>query len=79
MSEINSFTKLIMQNEVHLIKEGEKVGASESALLGMLNIMPFTYGLAVIMVYESGAVYEPRVLDITPADLRNKLVQVTIN
>jgi len=62
-------------NEVHLIKIGDKVGASESALLGMLNIMPFTYGLAVEMVYDNGAIFEPRVLDITQADIRAKLLQ----
>jgi len=62
-------------NEVNLIKIGEKVGASESALLGMLNIMPFTYGLAVEMVYDNGAMFEPRVLDITPEDIRAKLIQ----
>ena len=67
-----------MQNEVWLIREGEKVGASESALLNMLNIQPFTYGLAIVMVYESGAIFEPRVLDITSDDLRNKLVQVRL-
>lgn len=39
-------------NEVHLIKTGEKVGASESALLNMLNIMPFSYGLVVRQVWN---------------------------
>lgn len=39
-------------NEVHLIKTGEKVGASESALLNMLNIMPFSYGLIVRQVWN---------------------------
>lgn len=34
-------------NEVFLIKTGEKVGASEAALLNMLNIQPFSYGLIV--------------------------------
>ena len=37
-------------NEVHIIKLGEKVGASEAALLNMLNIQPFSYGLAVQQV-----------------------------
>merc|ERR1712033_32027 len=32
-------------NEVWLIKEGEKVGSSESTLLNMLKISPFSYGL----------------------------------
>ncbi|KAI6179111.1 Ribosomal protein L10 [Aphelenchoides besseyi] len=51
-------------NEVHLIKVGEKVGASESALLNMLNIMPFSYGLAVQQVFDNGTIYSPDVLDI---------------
>ena len=34
-------------NEVHLIKVGEKVGASEAALLQMLKIFPFSYGLTI--------------------------------
>jgi large subunit ribosomal protein LP0 len=62
-------------NEVHLIKEGEKVGASEATLLNMMNIRPFSYGLVVLMVYDSGTIYEPSVLDMTPADLRAKFMQ----
>ncbi|KAF9965165.1 ribosomal protein P0 (A0) (L10E) [Mortierella alpina] len=51
-------------NEVHLIKEGLRVGASEAALLNMLNISPFTYGLVVVQVYDQGTVFHPTVLDI---------------
>jgi large subunit ribosomal protein LP0 len=51
-------------NEVHLIKEGVRVGASEAALLNMLNISPFTYGLVVVQVYDQGTVFHPTVLDI---------------
>ncbi|CAG0902685.1 unnamed protein product [Cyprideis torosa] len=56
-------------NDVHLIKEGDRVGASEATLLNMLNISPFTYGLIVQQVYEDGSVFSPAVLDITEADL----------
>jgi len=56
-------------NEVHLIKVGEKVGASEAALLNMLGIQPFSYGLSVQQVYDNGAIYSPSVLDITTEDL----------
>jgi len=52
-------------NEVHIIKVGEKVGASEAALLNMMNIQPFSYGLVVQQVYDNGAIYSPEVLDIT--------------
>jgi len=51
-------------NEVHLIKVGMRVGASEAALLNMLNISPFTYGLNVVSVYDQGTVFHPSVLDI---------------
>lgn len=55
-------------NEVHLIKIGDKVGASEAALLNMLKIFPFSYGLIIRMVYEDGSVYHPSVLDMKPED-----------
>jgi len=51
-------------NDVHLIKVGLRVGASEAALLNMLNISPFTYGLTVVQVYDNGTVFHPSVLDI---------------
>jgi len=56
-------------NDVHILKEGDKVGASEATLLNMLNISPFSYGLAVQMVYDSGTIFEPSILDIKPEDL----------
>jgi large subunit ribosomal protein LP0 len=62
-------------NEVHIIKVGEKVGASEAALLNMLNIQPFSYGLAVQQVYDNGAVYSPEVLDVTTDELRARFMQ----
>jgi len=62
-------------NDVHIIKKGEKVGASEATLLNMLNISPFTYGLVLQQVYDSGTVFEPTVLEITSDDLRNKFIE----
>jgi len=62
-------------NDVHLIKIGDKVGASEAALLNMLNISPFSYGLVIRQVYDSGSCFEPAILDIKPADLRAKFTQ----
>nr|AAX48841.1 L10e/P0 [Suberites domuncula] len=56
-------------SEVHLIKIGEKVGASEATLLQMLKIFPFTYGLKIVQVYDSGSVFAPSILDITEDDL----------
>ncbi len=62
-------------NDVHLIKKGDKVGASEATLLNMLNISPFSYGLSVRQVYDSGAIFDPAILDIKPEDLRAKFVE----
>lgn len=62
-------------NEVHLIKVGEKVGASESALLNMLNIQPFSYGLAVQRVYDNGIIYSPDILDISIDEFRSRFQQ----
>jgi len=62
-------------NDVNLIKKNDKVGASEATLLNMLNISPFSYGLTVKQVYESGAVFDPSILDIKPEDLRAKFVE----
>lgn len=59
-------------NDVPLIKEGDKVGASEATLLNMLKISPFSYGLSVRQVYEDGTVFSPSILDIKPEDLREK-------
>jgi large subunit ribosomal protein LP0 len=58
--------------DVHLIKEGAKVGASEANLLQKLGIKPFTYGLTLGNVYDNGAVYNHKVLDLTDADLLGK-------
>merc|ERR1712062_434858 len=59
-------------SDIHLIKQDEKVGASEAALLQMLNIKPFHYGLIVEQVYDNGAVFSPEILDITDDDILKK-------
>jgi len=59
-------------SDIHLIKKDEKVGASEAALLQMLNIRPFHYGLVCKTVYDNGAVFSPEVLDITDDDIVKK-------
>jgi large subunit ribosomal protein LP0 len=61
-------------NDVHILKEGERVGPSEATLLNMLNISPFSYGLQVQMVYDSGSIFEPKILDIKPEDLRARFM-----
>jgi len=67
-SKINKGTIEIL-NDVNLIKVGDKVGASEAQLLQMLDIKPFTYGLEVVSVYDDGALFETRILDLKDSDL----------
>jgi len=61
-------------NDVHLLKPGDKVGASDATLLNMLKISPFTYGLEVLQVYDNGTTFSPAVLDITDEDLRSRFM-----
>jgi large subunit ribosomal protein LP0 len=56
-------------NDVNLIAKGDKVGASEAALLNKLNIKPFSFGLELLQVWDQGSVFTPAVLDLTEADL----------
>merc|ERR1712150_100017 len=66
-------------NDVKLIKMGDKVGASESALLNMLKISPFKYGLGIEQVYDSGTIFDPAILDVTDDDLRGRFMMGVAN
>merc|ERR1719471_304799 len=61
-------------NNVNLIKTGDKVGLSEATLLNMLGVSPFTYGLVVCKVYDSGSIFDPAILDITDDDLKEHVI-----
>eukprot|EP00567_Pseudictyota_dubia_P000011 CAMPEP_0197464548 /NCGR_PEP_ID=MMETSP1175-20131217/64077_1 /TAXON_ID=1003142 /ORGANISM="Triceratium dubium, Strain CCMP147" /LENGTH=389 /DNA_ID=CAMNT_0043000529 /DNA_START=118 /DNA_END=1287 /DNA_ORIENTATION=- len=52
-------------NDIQLINEGDKVTASQAALLQKLGIEPFTYGLNLKQVYDNGSLFDAKVLDIT--------------
>jgi len=56
-------------SDVSLIKKGQKVGSSEAALLGKLNIRPFSYGLSITTVYDAGSVFDPSLLDLTDSEV----------
>jgi len=58
--------------EQHLVKAGDRVGPSEAALLNMLKISPFTYGLSLTQIFQGGACFSPEVLDITDEQLLSK-------
>merc|ERR1739848_320535 len=68
-----------IMNTVELIKTGDKAGMSESTLLTMLGIMPFSYGLVVKKVYDSGSIFDPTILDITDDDLKESIMAAIKN
>jgi len=61
-----------MTNDTHLISIGEKVTASQAALLQKLGIEPFTYGMSMKSVYDNGSLFDAKVLDITDDLLASK-------
>ncbi|CEJ54037.1 60S acidic ribosomal protein P0 [Penicillium brasilianum] len=56
-------------SDLKLIEAGNKVGASEAALLNLLNISPFTYGMSIAQVYDQGQCFSADVLDIDDEQL----------
>jgi len=58
--------------DVNLIKEGQKVGASEANLLAKLDIKPFSYGLVIKSIYDEGSIYDASVLDLSDNDILAK-------
>lgn len=59
-------------NPVNLIKVGDKVGASQASLLQKLSIRPFSYGLAIDCIFDTGSQFSVDVLDIDEAQLISK-------
>jgi len=66
-------------NDIHLLTVGQKVSLSQAALLQMLGIRPFQYGLKVVTVYDNGAVYPAAVLDLTDDDILKKFFRGVSN
>jgi large subunit ribosomal protein LP0 len=56
-------------SDVNLLKVGDRVGPSEAALLNMLGVSPFSFGLVATYVFDEGSVYQASVLDITQDQL----------
>ncbi|CCF58977.1 hypothetical protein KAFR_0F03810 [Kazachstania africana CBS 2517] len=61
-------------SDVKVVEAGNKVGPSEAALLNLLNISPFTFGLTVVQVYDNGQVFPANILDITDDELVSHFV-----
>ena len=61
-----------IKNEIQVIKKGNRVNASQAALLVKLDIKPFEYGLVVEWVYDDGVLFASEVLDLSDSDLLSR-------
>jgi len=64
-----------MVNDTHLITAGDKVTASQAALLQKLDICPFSYGVILKMVYDNGSLFDAKVLEITDEVLTSQFCE----
>jgi large subunit ribosomal protein LP0 len=55
--------------DVKLCTEGKKVGSSEAALLQMLDMRPFTYGLKLVACFDEGCCFDASLLTKQPKDV----------
>jgi len=62
-------------SDVKVVSGGSRVGTSEATLLNMLNISPFTYGMTVVQIYDSGNTFTSDVLDVEEKTLTDRFSQ----
>lgn len=77
---LNIATKIVkgqieIVSEVPLIPKGGMVEPGHAALLQKLNIKPFSYGLKIVIVYESGSLFAPEILDLSESDVASKFLR----
>jgi large subunit ribosomal protein LP0 len=60
--------------DVKVVTAGTRVGPSEAALLNMLNISPFTYGMTVAQIFDNGNAFTPDVLDVSDTELVDRFL-----
>jgi large subunit ribosomal protein LP0 len=81
---LNIATKIVkaqieIVNPVTLIEEGDKIGASQAALLDKLKIYPFEFKMNIKNVLDNGKLYDAKVLSISTEDVLDIFVQSTGN
>uniref|UniRef100_A0A7S2TGS4 60S acidic ribosomal protein P0 n=1 Tax=Lotharella oceanica TaxID=641309 RepID=A0A7S2TGS4_9EUKA len=59
-------------SRVKMCTMGEKVSASAAGLLSKLKMMPFSFGIKVLYVFEGGSCYDAKVLDLSEDDIMRK-------
>jgi len=77
-SKINKGT-ISLNSEVHLLKAGQRVTLSQAALLQMLNLRPFHYGVKVGMVYDGGSIVPSNIAEMTESNLMDSIMKGITN
>jgi len=82
--QLNIATKIVKSvieivSETKIITKGDLVEPSHQVLLEKLRIRPFSYKLSACSVLDNGKIFDPRVLDIKPADILAKYVKALNN
>jgi len=62
-------------NDFTILEVGMKVGNSEAALLALMGMQPFSYGLNARDIYDDGTVYSADVLDTSAQDMMTVLTE----
>ena len=71
-------TKLVkgcieITTDAHVLKKEQVVNASQVQLLAMMNILPFSFGVTVVSVYDNGSIFDSSMLDISEEDIIAKV------
>ena len=66
-------TQIEIMNKTKILAKGQRIGASECALLDKLGIRPFMFEVLPKNVYDNGVCYSPNVLDIKKEEVIEKL------
>lgn len=80
LQALNIATKIVrgqieILNDYKCLSKGDKVSASQAALMLKMNIKPFEYGLVPTLIFDEGSIFSPAVLDITSDDIANIFVR----
>jgi large subunit ribosomal protein LP0 len=58
-----------IEKPIKIITKGQNVGNSEFELLKKLNIVPFSYEIQIILIYDNKFSYDPVVLEISEENI----------
>lgn len=68
-----------IQDPIKLIEKGKIIRSSEAALLKKLNVVPFSFELQILQIFDTDLCYGPSVLDITNQQIIELSGKLTID